>query len=92
MAREVICTTKDPDGPNDCRCIDELGVKLTTIGSTITRTPEQPHIDLKDGKDYYIEYGGSETDLIPAEREGTKYVRTEPNDTSDDNLLQIQDC
>lgn len=92
MAREVICTTKDPSGPNDCRCIEKLGVELTTVNSTISKTPEEVHNDIKEGKDYHVKYQGSRTELRPAERGGTKYGRTDPNDTVNDNLLQIRDC
>lgn len=92
MAREVVCTTKDPDGPNDCRCIEKLGVHLTTVDSTITQTPEEVHDKIKDGKSYHVEHNGSKTELLAATRGSTKYVRTKPNDDPDDNLLQIKDC
>lgn len=90
MTREVVCATKNPDGPDDCRCITEIGYVI--LDKRRTKTPKQVHEDIKDGKDYYVEYGGERTDLIAVEREGTKYVRTEPNDTDDDNLLKIGDC
>jgi uncharacterized membrane protein len=93
MAREVICATTDPTGPNDCRCITEIGYVYKYIDSTGSKTPEEVHNDIKhNDKDYYVEYRGSETDLIAAEKNGTKYVRTERNDTENDNLLKLNDC
>lgn len=92
MAREVVCATKDPSGPNDCRCIEEIGVDLTTVGFTIKKSPKEVHEDIASGTDYFVEYNGSKTEVIAAERDGTKYVRTEPNDTEDDNLLKIGSC
>lgn len=91
MAREVVCASKDPNGPNDCRCITRIG--YDTVGITVTRTPEEVHEDIEQkGRTYYVEHNGSRTELAAAERGGTKYVRTEPNDTEDDNLLQIGGC
>ncbi len=49
------------------------------------------HIET-EGKQFYVEYDGDRTELEPVEQNGTKYVRTAPNDTPEDNLLQLQDC
>lgn len=91
MAREVVCATKDPNGPNDCRCITEIGYQITS--TTRTKSPEEVHQDIdSEGKSYYVEHDGSRTELLAAERNGTKYVRTKPNDDKDDNLLKIGSC
>ncbi|WP_169924438.1 DUF3892 domain-containing protein [Natrinema ejinorense] len=92
MAREVVCvTTDDASIHNDCRCIETIGYQIIE-DNTWTKTPAEVHESIEDGKEYYVEHNGSKTYLEPAERNGTKYVRTEPNDTSRDNLLQQPSC
>lgn len=92
MAREVICATTDPSGPNDCRCITEIGYQYSTRENEYTKSPEEVHDDLENGEDYFVEHNRQKTDLEPASRGSTKYVRTEQNDTKDDNLLKLDDC
>ena len=43
-----------------------------------------PRFDPDTGKATYA--------LVPAEREGLKYVRTAADDTTADNLLKVKDC
>ncbi|MGH3429084.1 MAG: DUF3892 domain-containing protein [Mycobacteriales bacterium] len=43
-------------------------------------------------KSIYVEGGGERADVIPALREGLKYVRTRADDTTADNLLKVRDC
>lgn len=92
MAREVICVDTDPDGPDDCRRITNIGYEYDVINSEGSNPPKEVHLDIKQGTDYYVEHDGTETDLIPVEQNGTKYVRTESNDTEDDNLLKQSNC
>lgn len=93
MAREVVCATTDPNGPNDCRCITEIGYEYEFMSTGGSKPPEEVHDDIKhEDIDYFVAYQGKEIDLMPAEREGTKYVRTEQTDTKDDNLLELDDC
>lgn len=91
MAFEVVCVNKDSSSRyNDCRCITQIGYEV--LGSVYKKTPEEVHDKIKDGKDFYVEYNGKRTDLVAAERGSTKYVRTEPNDTKNDNLLKQDSC
>ena len=39
-----------------------------------------------------VEAGASTANVVPPEREGLKYVRTAPDDTTADNLLKVQNC
>lgn len=91
MAREVVCVDEDSTGPNDCRRITRIGYEI--LNSRYSKTPEEVHDHIKyDGKQYVVEHEDTETELIAEEREGTKYVKTQQNDTLDDNLLQQDDC
>lgn len=89
----VECVTVDSSSEyDDCRCITTIGIP-SKGGGTNTYTPARIHDRIEDeGDSFYIEHGGSETDLETAERGGTKYVRTESNDTEDDNLLEQPPC
>ena len=95
MSREVVCVDIDTSssyyGDGDCRCIKQIGYVIT--GDTLfQRSPAEVHDKIEDGEDFYVEHNGEKTDLIPAERGGTKYVRTEPNRTDSDNLLEQDSC
>jgi len=57
------------------------------------KTPSHIHKDIvQEGYTYHIEHEGAKTELIPVSTEETLYVRTEPNDSKQDNLLNIDRC
>lgn len=93
MAYRVECVTIDESSDyDDCRCIESIGIP-TESGGTNTYSPAQIHDRIEqDGDTFFVEENGEWTFLDAVEREGTKYVRTEPNDTEDDNLLQQPSC
>lgn len=93
MAYPVECvSTDDSSSYDDCRCITTIGIP-SKGGGVNTYTPERIHDRIKDeGDRFFVEHTGSRTYLEPVERQGTKYVRTEANDTSEDNLLKQPDC
>lgn len=93
MAYRVECvTTDDSSDYDDCRCITEIGIPSKS-GGVNTYSPARIHDRIvEDNEEFFVKHGGEKTYLDPAEREGTKYVRTEPNDTPDDNLLKQDDC
>ncbi|MFB6145713.1 MAG: DUF3892 domain-containing protein [Candidatus Nanohaloarchaea archaeon] len=81
----------DPDYP-DCRSIAEIGFpgKSTDI---VTRTPAEVYEWIDEGDTVVVNHQGRETRVRKATTEdGTKYVRTEPNDTKEDNLLKQDAC
>jgi len=75
----------------DCRKIKLIGV-LAQGGGVNKYPPARIYERINDGEEFFILNGPKKTFLIKAEREGTKYVRTEPNDTEDDNLLKQSAC
>lgn len=88
MAEKVTCIVKGDGRYSDCRCITEI---RTDAGRRYTR--EQAHEQVKQSpKSIYVEGGGERADLIPAVREGLKYVRTRADDTTADNLLKVREC
>jgi hypothetical protein len=88
MAEKVTCIIRgDKDKYSDCRCITEI----RTDAGKYTRTEAHDKVKRSPGS-IYVEQGGSRANLVDAVREGLKYVRTAPNDTTTDNLLKVRDC
>jgi hypothetical protein len=87
------CVTIDQSSDyDDCRCIEVIGIP-TKQGGTNTYTPAEIYDRIEDeGDRFYVEEDGSKTYLEAVKRGSTKYVRTESNDTKDDNLLNQPSC
>ncbi len=91
MKHEVTCITVDSGSRyDDCRCIQKIGYQ--TSNGEARESPAEIHEYIKSGDKFYIVQNGSRTYLEPVERDGTKYVRTKPNDTKKDNLLKQPGC
>ncbi|MGB9955786.1 DUF3892 domain-containing protein [Haloferax prahovense] len=91
MALIVRCVDVD-DHPQDCRDIEAIGFDADT-GGIATRTPEEVYNLIEnDGYEVVVEHEGAQTDVNAVKRGTTKYVRSEPNDTKDDNLLKQDSC
>lgn len=75
----------------DCRGIAEIGFPGER-SDTVTRTPAQVYDMIDNGDTVVVEHEGDETRVRRAKHEETKYVRTEPNDTKEDNLLKQESC
>ena len=93
MAYRVKCVNKDDSSDyDDCRCITTIGIPRKG-GGTNEYTPAKIYDRIEnDGDEFYVEYQGSKTDLVAVEGENGNYVRTEPTDTTDDNLLKQPSC
>jgi acetylornithine deacetylase/succinyl-diaminopimelate desuccinylase-like protein len=88
MADQVTCIVKgDGTRYSDCRCITEI----RTGTGRYSRSAANAKVSREPGS-LYVQAAGSRVNVIPAEREGVKYVRTVPNDTTADNLLSVREC
>jgi hypothetical protein len=87
MAEQVMCIVKGEPHHRDCRSI----TVIQTAGGRYTREQAHERVKSMPGS-IYVEMAGRRADLIPATREGTRYVRTRPDDTPDDNLLKVREC
>jgi hypothetical protein len=88
MAERVTCIIRgDANRYSDCRCISELRTDVAKY----TRLEAHDKVKAAPGS-IYVEVAGSKAIVVNAEREGLKYVRTAPNDTTADNLLKVRDC
>lgn len=93
MAYPVECVvTDDSSEYNDCRSIITIGIPSKS-GGVNTYTPEEIYNRIvQDDEEFVVKHEGSRTSLVPVEDGETKYVRTEPNDTKEDNLLKQPNC
>jgi Protein of unknown function (DUF3892) len=89
MAEKVTCIVRgEAHLHSDCRSVTKI-----TADNWRTYTRQEAYEKVKSSPGSIIVEGGGKTaPLIPAEREGTKYVRTRPDDTAADNLLQVREC
>ena len=87
MAEKVTCTVKGDTKYSDCRCITQIRTNVRTY----TRLEAHRRVTNEPGS-IYVEGGGARADVVPAEREGMKYVRTRSDDTTADNLLKAPVC
>jgi hypothetical protein len=77
---------------DDCRCIESIGFpgKYKDI---VTRTPAQVYDWVEnEGRTVVVKHNGKTTKVRGATHGTTKYVRTVPNDTKEDNLLKQPSC
>ena len=89
MSEKVTCIVKgEAHKHSDCRCITEIRADWA---KRYTRLEAHEKVKAFPGS-IVVEAAGHSTPLIPAERDGVKYVRTRPNDTTDDNLLKVREC
>ncbi len=75
----------------DCRRIKSIGI-LAQGGGTNKYTPAQIYDRIKGGEKFFVSNNNQRVYLIEVKRGETKYVRTEPNDTENDNLLKQDSC
>ena len=88
MAEKVTCIVRgEKHRYSDCRCVTEI----RTDAGRYTRSEAYNKVKTSPGS-IYVEGGGAKANVIPAEREGLKYVRTAPDDTTADNLLKVKEC
>jgi hypothetical protein len=89
MAEKVTCIViGEAHLHSDCRSITKI---KTDYWKEYTREQAHEQVTAHPGS-IVVEGGGQTAPLIPAEREGKRYVRTRPDDTTADNLLQVKTC
>ena len=89
MAEKVTCIVKGEEYLHfDCCCITQLQVDGWRF---YTREEAHDMVMIAPGS-IVVEAGGRMVDLVPAKRGETKYVRTRPDDSTEDNLLKVPEC
>jgi Protein of unknown function (DUF3892) len=84
MATEIICIVPDSSDPDNR--IDSVG------GVGWTKSEDIVIAEIEAGAEYFVEENGAVVDIIVAERDGRKYLRTDPDETSENNLLRLPTC
>lgn len=89
MPEKVTCIVKGEEYlHSDCCCITQLQVDGRCF---YTREEAHDRVTIAPGS-IVVGAGGRTADLIPARRGETKYVRTRPDDSTEDNLLKVPEC
>jgi Protein of unknown function (DUF3892) len=81
--RQIKCVKKNSSG------------KITDVGGdfgTISEASAIYHMSPPKIYQYFVKVGSTEVDVIIAHREGTEYLRTDPDYTTSDNLDSLRSC
>lgn len=85
MATEITCIVPDSSDPDER--IDSVG------GSGWTKSEDVVIEEIEnEGREYFVDVDGQQVDVTVQERNGTKYLRTDPDKTTKNNLLSLPEC
>jgi hypothetical protein len=84
LATEITCNVSDGDDPDEG--IDSLG------GPGWLKDEATVIAEVEAGREYFVEVSSARVRVVVAEREGRKYLRTDPDETSENNLLSLPSC
>jgi hypothetical protein len=85
MATQITCIVPDSSDPD--RRIDAVG------GAGWQKSEDDVIEEIDGGREsYFVEVGGEKVDVVVAERGDTKYLRTDPDKTTANNLLSLPPC
>jgi hypothetical protein len=85
MATEITCIV--PDGSDPDNRIDEVG------GGDWQKSEDVVIREIEnEGKEYFVDVDGAPVDVVVMERDGRKYLRTDPDQTTRNNLLSLPEC
>src|SRR5690606_5521067 len=87
---EVSCIRKT-DRSNQHERISHIGGKYEDIYWKVPIEEAISNIE-KGFFHYYVNNGGHEVSIIIATNNGTKYLKTESDDTEANNLLELPEC
>jgi Protein of unknown function (DUF3892) len=94
MSIRITCIKKDSGNhENKHTPISELGWKNESTGATGKKTRVEMYDWVNEGNSAYVKADGNKAELEALKTaKGTKYVRTKPDDTKKDNLLELDEC
>jgi hypothetical protein len=85
MAQQITCVNKEPR--NDIhKQIEDVG------GSNWKITQDKAIEEIEAGTEYEVSAGGVTAKVVIATHEGNKYIRTDPDKTTKNNLLSLPEC
>jgi hypothetical protein len=85
MATRITCIIPNPKEPDN---------RIAGVGGLHGWTEWEVQIigEIEDGANYYVEVGHERVAVIVAERDGRKYLRTDPDKTTENNLVSLPHC
>jgi hypothetical protein len=85
MATRIECVNKDPR--------QDPHKRIENVGGSGWKISESEAIrNIENGESYEVSVGGRTVGVIIAEHEGHKYLKTEADGYSPDNLLSLPEC
>ena len=84
MATEITCIVSDTSD-SDHR-IDSVGGPWGTKSELVVIA------EIEAGAEYFVEVDGDLVDVHIDERDGRQYLRTDPDKTTENNLLSLPEC
>jgi len=89
---KVSCINKLGDHYDPHERISHIG-GLNADGTRWKLHEDQAIKDIEDKKyEFYVSVGGKSVDVIVAKHNGSKYLKTESDSYSPDNLLALSEC
>ncbi len=85
MAIRITCITPDAEDPD---------TRIAGVGGLHgwTECEDTAIGEIEDGANYYVEVGVERIPVVVAERDGRKYLRTDPDKTTENDLLSLPHC
>lgn len=84
MATQITCIIRDGSDPD--RRIDSVG------GPGWTKPEDTVIAEIENGSEYFVDVNGNRVKVEVRERGTEKYLRTDSDETSENNLLSLPDC
>jgi hypothetical protein len=85
MATQITCIVPDSSDPDNR--IDSVG------GPGWTKSEDVVIAEIESGFEYFVEVDGARVSVEVDERSnGTKFLRTDPDETTANNLLSLPTC
>jgi hypothetical protein len=84
LATEITCIIPDSDDPDER--IDSVG------GPGWTKDEDTVIAEIEEGREYFVEVDSARVTVLVEERQGRRYLRTNPDETTENNLLRLPTC
>lgn len=85
MAIQITCVNKEPR--------NDIHKQIENVGGSGWKISQDKAIEeIENGTEYEVTAGGVTTEVVIATHEGHKYIRTDPDKTTENNLLSLPEC
>jgi hypothetical protein len=84
LATEITCIVPDSDDPDER--IDSVG------GLGWTKDEDTVIGEITEGREYFVEVDSARVRVLVCDRDGRRYLRTDPDESAENNLLGLPTC